>query len=186
MRKGVWEPIAAVAALLVLVAVGTWWYLTVLEPPRAPVPGHKGAAFMPLSATMPPIGAFDAFYVNDDNPFVSWREREKERVRLKQPAGVVIRKPPQKETIIKTVEPPKLSLPPAKSGGGDAPKVVGFSRKTDGTLAVIVNLPGENRPRTMKIGEQAGRWTLKAVEDGNVAVFQDETGREYRLIIGAR
>jgi len=185
MRKGVWEPIVAVVALLALVGVGTWWYLTVLEPPRAPVPGYKGAPFMPLSASMPPIGDFKTFYVNNDNPFVSWREREIEKKRLQQPTGVVIR-PPRTETIIRTVEAPKLVMPPAKSGGGDAPKVVGFNRKADGAVVVLVNLPGESRAHLMKPGEQAGRWTLTAVEDGNVAIFTDETGRVYRLVIGSR
>jgi hypothetical protein len=184
MRRGVWEPVAAVAACLALAGVAAWWWLTMLEPPRAPVPGHQGAAFQPLSAAMPPIGAFDGFYVNDDNPFVSWREREVEKKRMQQPPTVVVKaKPPAK---IEAITPPELKLPRKSGGGGDAPKVVGFTRRPDGTVDVLFNLPGETRPRLMKPGEQVGRWTFSAIEDGNVALFADEAGRKYRLVIGAR
>lgn len=184
MRGGVWEPVAALLAGTVLAGVGAWWWLTVLEPPRAPVPGHRGAAFQPLSATMPPIGQFTAFYINDDNPFVPWREREAEKKRMQQPAAVVVKaRPPAK---IEPITPPVLKLPPKSGGGGDAPKVVGFTRRPDGSVDVLVNLPGENRPRLMKPGEKAGRWTFTAIEDGNIVLFTDETGRQYRLVIGGR
>ncbi len=184
MRRGVWEPVAALIAFLALVGVAAWWWLTVLETPRAIIPGHQGVAFQPLSAAMPPIGAFDGFYINDDNPFVPWREREAEKKRLQQPATVVVKaRPPAK---IETITPPELKLPPSKSGGGDAPKVVGFTRRPDGTVDVLFNLPGETRPRLMKPGERVGRWTFTAIADGNVALFSDETGRAYRLVIGAK
>jgi len=178
------EPLLAVAAGLVLAGVAAWWWLNVLEPPRAPVPGYRGAAFEPLSAAMPPIGPFEAFYVNDDNPFVSWREREAEKKRLQQPVAVVIK--PRPPARIEPIKPPELKLPPPKSGGGDAPKVVGFTKRSDGSVDVLFTLPGETRPHLMKPGEKAGRWTFTAIEDGNVAVFADETGRQYRLVIGGR
>lgn len=184
MKGPGWEPFAALGAGCLLTGVAVWWGLTVLEPPRAPVPGHRGADFQPLSATMPPIGQFTAFYVNDDNPFVPWREREAEKKRLQQPPTVVIKpRPPAK---IEPITPPALKLPPKSGGGGDAPKVVGFTRRPDGSVEVLANLPGENRPRLMKPGEKAGRWTFAAVEDGNVVLFADETGRQYRLVIGGR
>jgi hypothetical protein len=184
MRGGIWEPAVALLAGTVLAGVGAWWWLTVLDPPRAPVPGHRGAAFQPLSAEMPLIRKFEEFYVNDDNPFVPWREREAEKKRMQQPAAVVVKaRPPAK---IEPITPPVLKLPPKSGGGGDAPKVVGFTRRPDGSVDVLVNLPGENRPKLMKPGEKAGRWTFAAIEDGNVVLFADETGRQYRLVIGGK
>lgn len=183
MRHGFWEPIAAVTGVLVLGGVGVWWWLTVLEPPRAPVPGHRGAPFEPISAAMPQIRDFKDFNINNDNPFVSWRERLAEKERIEQPTKVAV-KPVRPPPIIKVTQPPILNLPKIQQGGGDAPKVGGFSRKSDGVIAVLVSLPGEARSRLMNPGEQAGRWTFITVEDGNVALFKDETGREYRLVIG--
>ncbi len=184
MRGGLWAPVSAVLAILVLVAVCAWWWLTVLEPPRAPVPGYRGAPFEPLSAAMPPIGDFDVFYINDDNPFVPWREREAEKKRLQQPQTVVVKaRPPAKIEPIKT---PELKLPQPRTGGGDAPRVVGFTRRPDGTVDVLFTLPGETHPRLVQPGERVGRWTFNTIEDGNVALFTDETGRKYRLVIGGR
>jgi hypothetical protein len=184
MRGGILEPAAALVAGAVLLGVCAWWWLTVLEPPRAPMPGHRGAEFQPLSATMPPIGQFTTFYVNDDNPFVPWREREAEKKRMAQPAAVVVQpRPPAK---LETITPPVLKLPPKAKGGGDAPKVVGFTSLPDGSVEALVNLPGESRPKRMKPGEQVGRWTFLAIEGGNVALFADESGRQYRQVIGGR
>ena len=58
MRGGVWEPVAALAAGTFLVGVGAWWWLTVLEPPRAPVPGHAASpagrqSSVPVLASLP-------------------------------------------------------------------------------------------------------------------------------------
>lgn len=183
MRRGVWEPVAALTGALVLGGVGAWWWLTVLEPPRAPVPGHRGAPFEPISAVMPQIREFKEFNVNNDNPFVSWRERLAEKERIEQPTRVVV-KPPRPPPKIEVTQPPVLNLPKVKQGGGDAPKVGGFSRKPDGVFMVQVSLPGEGRSRLMSPGEKAGRWTFITVEDGNIALFKDETGREFRLVIG--
>lgn len=183
MRRGAWEPVSAVVAIALLGGVGAWWWLTVLEPPRAPVPGYRGAPFILLSAEMPKIRDFPEFNVNNDNPFVPWREREVEKRRLQQPTATVIVKP-RPPPVIEVTTAPILKLPKIQPGGGDAPRVAGFSRKSDGVSAALVDLPGEAGPRLMQPGEQAGRWTFIGVEDGNVALFRDETGREYRLVIG--
>lgn len=178
-----WEPAAAVLAFILLAAAGTWWWLTVLEPPRAPIPGYRGAPFEPISAVMPQIRDYKEFNVNNDNPFVPWREREVERRRLQQPSAPTV-KPPRPPPKIEVTKPPELVLPKARQGGGDAPKVGGFTRRPDGVYTVQVTFPGETRALLMSPGEKSGRWTFVTVEDGNVALFKDETGREFRLVIG--
>lgn len=183
-RGGFWEPIAALLGALVLAVVTAWWWLAVLEPPRAPVPGHRGAAFEPISAAMPQIREYREFNVNNDNPFVPWREREVERKRLQQPSGPTVVQPPRPPPKIEVTKPPELVLPRARQGGGDAPRVGGFTRRPDGGYTVQVTLPGETRALLMSPGEKAGRWTFVTVEDGNVALFKDEGGREFRLVIG--
>jgi hypothetical protein len=182
MTRLAWEPFAAVAGGLALTAVSAWWLLGELAPPRAPIPGHQGEAFVALSAQMPQIRGFEDFNVNPDNPFVPWRQREVEKRALTRPTTVVVKpRPPAK---IEVTQPPKLELPKARSGGGDAPRVIGFQRADDRPVAVLVNLPGETRPRSMLPGEKAGRWTFAGIEDGGIALFRDETGREYRLVVG--
>jgi hypothetical protein len=185
-RRGAWEPVAAIVGLLVLAAVGVWWWFEVLEPPRAPVPGYKGQPFAALSAAMPEIAQFEGFYINDDNPFVPWREREAEARKLKEPKNVVVVQKPRPPAKIEITEPPKLILPAKAAGGGDAPKVLGFHRTHEGTVKVIAQLPGETKPHTMAPGEKAGRWQFVEIEAGNIAVFKDETERVYRLVIGTR
>lgn len=180
-----WEPLSAALGLLLLGGTVAWYILDVQTPPRAPVPGHRGAPFAALSAEMPQIAEFKQFYVNDDNPFVPWREREIETRRMQQPQTVVIKARPQ--VIIKPVPQPKLDYPKAAPGGGDLPKVVGFMHGSEGgEPAVLANLPGDPRTRRLKAGETVGRWTFVAIDAGNVAVFRDAAGREYRLVIGGR
>jgi hypothetical protein len=184
MKRIAWEPVAAGFCALGLGAALTWYWLIEFESPRAPVPGHSGSEFQALSAAMPPIGPFTDFYVNDDNPFVPYKERQAEKIRLRAPPATVIKARP--EVTVKPITPPVLKLPPKAKGGGDAPKVVGFTSLPDGSVEALVNLPGESRPKRMKPGEQVGRWTFLAIEGGNVALFADESGRQYRQVIGGR
>ena len=181
-RRGAWEPLVAVVALLILGGVVTWYMLEELLPPTAPVPGTSGPPFHALAANMPEIPRFEDFYSNNDNPFVPWRAREAEVKRLEQPKTVVIK--PRPPAVFKPIEPPKLVLPPKKAGGGDAPKVFGFQVRKDLPSAAIVQLPGEARPRTMLPGDKVGRWTFVRIEAGNIAHFTDETGRAYAVVIG--
>lgn len=184
MKQLPWGPLLALGSALILVAVCAWWWLTELETPRAPTPGYQGAPFKMLSAAMPPIGPFESFYVNNDNPFVPWRDRVRETERMQQPTTIATK--PQPKSIVKQVPAPVLKLPPKPKGGGDAPQVIGFTRQTDGAIDALFQFAGDAKPRQVKAGERIGRWTFVGVENGSVAVFTDETGRQYRMVIGSR
>jgi hypothetical protein len=128
------------------------------------------------------IAGWEAFYVNDDNPFVPWREREVEAKRLKDPPKVVIK--PLPPAVIKPIDPPKLSLPARPAGGGDAPRVLGFQTRGGAAVSAVVQMPGETRAQMMKPGESIGRWTFVGIEAGNIANFTDGDGRKYAIVIG--
>ena len=139
-----WEKLTALVVAAVLAGIIAWFVLTELKPLHAPDLPYAGAPYQALSAAVPPIAAFESFYINDDNPFVPWREREAEKKRLQLPAAVVVKpRPPAK---LEPITPPALKLPPKAKGGGDAPKVVGFTSLPDGSVDALVNLPGESRP----------------------------------------
>lgn len=180
-RTGSWEPLLAGGCLLVAAAAVAWYLTAELLPPKPVVPKWSGAPFQALSARLPEIAAWDAFYVNDDNPFVPWREREVEAQRLKEPKPVAIK--PRPPAVIKPVEPPKRTLPARAAGGGDAPRVLGFQGRGD-AAAAIVRLAGETSSRVMRPGETAGRWTFVGIEAGNIAHFKDADGRGYAIVIG--
>jgi hypothetical protein len=75
-------------------------------------------------------------------------------------------------------------LPEAQSGGGDAPRAIGFVRAGAQDAGLLVRLPNEQRDRSLRTGERVGRWTLLAIESGSTAVFADPDGRRYRQLIG--
>lgn len=181
-RAGSWEPLLATVCLAVLAAAAYWYITAELLPPKAVVPKWAGAPFQPLSARLPEIAGWDDFYVNNDNPFVPWREREAEAQRLKDPKPVVIKARPP--AVIKPVDPPKISYPTRPAGGGDAPRVLGFQDRHGEVAAAIVQMPGETRARMMKPGETVGRWTFVGIEAGNIANFTDGDGRPYAVVIG--
>lgn len=177
-----WQPLAALVAIILLAGVAAWYATASADPPRAVVPGWSGPDFEALSATVPEIAGWDAFYVNDDNPFVPWREREVEAKRLKDPPKVVIK--PLPPAVIKPIDPPKMSLPARPPGGGDAPRVLGFQTKGGAAVSAVVQMPGEVRAQMMKPGETVGRWTFVGIEAGNIANFTDSDGRKYAIVIG--
>ena len=177
-----WELPAATAAVLLLAASLMWLIASEREPVLTPGSGRAGGVLASATVRMPGIGGIELFDVNDANPFVPWHERGRGQVK---PPGPVLPPPGQKPEIPVPPVPPR-QLPPPTTGGGDAPRPLGFVRSSGKTAGLQVTLPGENRPRLMKPGEKAGRWTFTAIEDGNVALFADETGRAYRLVIGGR
>lgn len=185
MSRGLaWQPAIALAAMLLLGGAIAWTVLAELPEVPSPIPGHTGKPFEPLSAAMPEIARFEAFSVNNDNPFVPWRERALEAKRLSEPKTVVLK--PRPPPVIKPVEKPKLVLPTKTAPKASSPVVQGITRRSDGTTAVVVAIPGEGRSRVMKPGETASGWTLVSVESSSIAVFTDASGRTYRLVVGER
>ncbi|MCS6970189.1 MAG: hypothetical protein RMM29_02590 [Planctomycetota bacterium] len=175
-------PLGAALALAAAGAALAWLALGVPPLPPPPVPGHPGGELEAIVAEVQPLGAFESFYVNDDNPFVPWRERAVERQRL-QPAPIAT-PPPRPPPRIVPIQPPKLELPRLPPpGAGDAPRVLGYTRLPDGSLRLLAQLPDEP-PRLLAVGEQLGRWRFLELDAGNVAVFSDELGRQHRFPIG--
>lgn len=175
-----WEPASAALAALVLAASLAW--LAGTERGIAAPSGSGRAVVVAADAVrMPTIGRIELFDVNDANPFVPWRERDPSRTQ----SGGGGSAPPGPPPHVPLPPAPPRDLPPARIGGGDAPRPLGFVRAGGEAAALQVRLPDEARARLMRPGETAGRWTFLAIEAGNIAVFADPDGRHYRLVIAA-
>ncbi len=178
-----WEPTTAVLGVVVLVA-SLAWLETASDGVVQVSTGRAASADPALAALrMPDIGDLDRFDVNDDNPFVPYHERVGRRTPAAGTGGML---PPHPEPEVPTQPIPPRDLPSARTGGGDAPRVLGFIRAGERVDGLQVRLPGESDARTLHPGERVGRWTLRAIDSGNIAVFADETGRRYDQVIGGR
>lgn len=178
-------PVGVALGALALAVAALWWATGEAEPiPPPRPPGHRGSDFEAVVAAVQPIGPFEQFYINDDNPFVPWKERAVERQRLQPPPPAAV-PPPRPPPRIVPIQPPKLELPrlPAPVSG-DAPRVLGFTRYPDGTEALLVQPPEGGAPQLLVPGERSGRWTFIAIDGGAIAVFADEFGRQHRFPIG--
>jgi hypothetical protein len=176
------EALCAVASALVLGVCLAWLLLARPEPIVAPGAGRAGGALAIARLHMPALGGFAQYDVNADNPFVPYHERIRPAGVPAAPAGW---SPPHPPPGVPTPVAPPLHLPPAQPGGGDAPRVVGYVRGGNLAAGLHVVLPGRQEARRMLVGERTGRWTLQAIETGSIAVFADETGRNYRQLIAA-
>lgn len=171
----------AVLAALVLAACIAWSMLASPPPIVVPDAGRPGGQLALAALQSPAIGGFEQYDVNADNPFVPWQERVHPSG---GPPAVPGWLPPHPPPEVPKPAAPPLQLPSAQPGGGDAPRVIGFVRGGDLAAGLQVALPGRPAGR-MLIGERAGRWTLQSIEASSIAVFADETGRRYRLLIAA-
>lgn len=181
-RSAAWEPLAAVLAALALGASALWLRL---ETPaiRPPADGRSGDPSPALAAlAAPDLGPFERYDVNGDNPFVPWDDRVREGA--KPPPPPPGPPPPRPPSDVPLPPRPPLHLPGTGTGGGDAPRALGFVRAGADASGLLVRLPGESASRLLQPGGRAGRWTLVAIEDGNIAVFADAEGRRYRQLIG--
>ncbi len=175
------ELLIAVLAALVLAACIAWSMLASPAPIVAPGAGRAAGQLAIAALQSPAIGGFEQYDVNADNPFVPWQERV---APSGNPAGGTVWLPPHPPAGMPKPAAPPLQLPPVQPGGGDAPRVIGFVRGGDLAAGLQVVLPGRPAGR-MLVGERAGRWTLQGIEASSIAVFADETGRRYRLLIAA-
>ena len=180
-----WQPMAAVVGAGVLAAAIAWALWEQGSTKAPPVPGYKGEAFVELAAVMPPISEFEVFNVNELNPFVSWREREAEARRLKEPKFVPVVRI-SKPAEIKQVDPPKYAPPRRAEGGGDAPRITGIQHgQQAASTRVVVEFPKGGGQKVMAIGETVEGWTLTGIELGNICTFNDKAGRAYSFVIGS-
>ncbi len=175
------EPLIAALAALILVACIVWLMLASPAPIVVPGAGRSGGPLAIAALQSPALGGFEQYDVNADNPFVPWQDRMPSSGK---PAGGSIWLPPHPEPGVPKPVPQPLQLPPAVPGGGDAPRVIGFVRGGDLAAGLQVVLPGRPAGR-MLVGERVGRWTLQSIEASSIAVFADESGRRYRLLIAA-
>ena len=184
---------AGVAAVLLLLALIGW----VLSDPQVANPGiprFTGGALSRLEATQPKIAAFEYFYQNDDNPFVPFSQREKERT-ARVPRGVArVPVAPVPTTVatlpprppVKVIAPPPraaLALPKLTAAGPTAPICVGLVN-VDGKEVLMARMPGTEGAAPMAVGDEASGWKLIAIDNGNQARFTDATGAEHVYPIG--
>ena len=195
MRAPDFQPLAAGAAALLLVASMAWWLLSAPELVDPGQPTWKGADIVHMKAAVPEISPFEHFYVNHDNPFVPHNLRVAERdiynpnrPRVAQtppppPQQVVKVLPPR--TPVQVVEPekPKLVLPKLTRPPTNAPIVYGLL-VNDGQELVIVRMPDAKESMNLKPGDKIGGWTLISIDSGNLATFLDPQGIEHRFAIG--
>lgn len=174
-----WEHLAAstAAAAMIAACAAPWW----IPPADAPAAGPSAVVRLPAAAGLAMPGPVDWGEIVQiaDNPFVPWRDRERQAA-----AEARGRMPPPHPGPDPGPHPaaPPLTLPRAGSGGGDAPVARGFN-SADG--AVLADIPGTGR-RRLRPGQAAGGWTFLGIEAGNLALFADRDGRRHAIVIGSR
>jgi hypothetical protein len=188
------QRIAAIVAAVLLLLSLVWWALSDPEVASPGTPRFTGGPLSRLEATQPRIAPFEHFYVNDDNPFVPFKQREDERI-ARRPRGVArttVTPPPPPATIppprppIQVLAPPPraaLVLPKLTVAGPTAPICVGLVN-VDGKEALMARMPGAEAATPMAVGEEVGGWKLIAIENGNQARFTDAAGTEHVYPIG--
>jgi len=174
-------PLAALAAIAILIAAVAWWALDGLEPVRLPPPKYRGESVAMVEVHAPTLGDLNSeFNINAENPFIPVVLRDRERTEVNKP------KVQQGKIAIKRSEPPKppepLVLPKVSARAAQAPEAIGLLREA-GSERVNVIVPGSSSAAWMSVGDSNGDWTLKTIQDGNVAVFVDGTGRSHPVVI---
>ena len=150
-------------------------------PPSLPN-GEKPVAT--IEVAVEPIYEFDAYYINEVNPFVPYSKRQIERKRMwerrKRPNKAPEKVPEDKRPTPvpqKPIKLPELVLPTYNAGKENSPQVIGSVEMGDRYL-VFVKL-GE-REQQMHAGDKIGDWTLVKMENGLVT-FNDPDGEVLRV-----
>ena len=161
--------ITAFGSFVVLAAAGAWLVLS--EFPIAD-PGHpttSAGALQILEATVPSIGDFSDFNVNNQNPFIPSHARQVEIAAGSRPKSAPGTKLPSP-----TASTPALpALPTIASPTEAGPAVTGILLSHQGPQALIT-FPGDKHATVMKPGEAANGWTLVDIVGGNVVRLKDE------------
>ncbi len=169
--------IVAGSALLITAGAWSWAFLADIAVEDPGKPRIKAEPVARLEASLPIIGPFSAFNINQENPFVPWqlRERERERINAKPTTGT---KPPPPTPVVE-----KPVLPPLPPTGSTVPTVRGI-QLFQGKATVLTIPPGEDAPRWLALGDVVGDWRLKAVDGGRTTVWTETaSGQELRLIV---
>ena len=175
------QPAALIGGLLLVGGIAA---LTLYEPSSAmPGPLRLGGKPVELvAANRPDIGAFEAYNVNQENPFVPYQERIVIKNKLNEkPIRVAppIQPPPptQKGPIVLTPPVPPLELPALDASTGTRPLAFGVL-SINGLTEIQVLMPGQTAPQILRPGDTAVGWTLRSVDHGSVVHFVSPDGRE--------
>jgi hypothetical protein len=173
--------LAAGAAGLLLVAAAINAALS--QPVAATTPRivYQGDPLVRLKATMPTIGAFGDFNVNDDNPFIPWHERDLQRALIgNQRNG---KAPPERAVVRTPTKPPPLVYPRLVPGGTAPPAAIGLIGFGEHAVLLIRN--GDDATSVpVPLGGSANGWILADIEDNNRAVWRNADGLTVALPIG--
>lgn len=203
------QPLTTVFAMAVLAAssTGLWW---TVQPdralPRLQEPRDDTTAGLPV-VSVPEISRFDAYYVNDHNPFLPFQVAERERRAIVQqraqpqprPTPVTVTRadpPPVQEpepTLQPPVRPPRTVQvyeppppPPLPRLAPDANvtplQIIGLIQMEDAVLLQVI-APRSGRVR-MSAGDEVDGYTFVGM-NGPLAVFLGPGGVTEELAVGA-
>jgi hypothetical protein len=185
------QSMTAAIAAIVLIAAAAWWLFSDESVWPGEVPTCSGKPVQRLIAVLPPIGDFDhEFNVNDDNPFLPLKVRQRDAALRK-----IKRLQPQSQTPSKPVEVtevviPKLVLPTAAPRRKNAPECFGVIGSDRGTM-VLARMPGSQEARQLEIGDsivetedKQRAWTFIGLDSPNMARFKDPAGEEQIFRVG--
>jgi hypothetical protein len=181
------QPAALVGGLLLVGGIAA---LTLYEPSSA-IPGPlrlDGKPVALVAASRPDIGPFEAYNVNQENPFVPYQERVQIKNKLNEKPVKVAPPPPppppdKKGPIVLTPPIPPLELPAIEASTGTRPLAFGVL-SINGMTEIQVLMPGQTEPQILRPGDTAVGWTLRSVEHGSVVHFIAPDGREDIQVVG--
>ncbi|MBA2482184.1 MAG: hypothetical protein H0V44_16100 [Planctomycetes bacterium] len=184
--------LAAFVGAIALVAAATWWLLSDEAVWPGEVPTTSGKPVQRLLAVLPVIGDFDReFNVNDDNPFLPMKVRQREsalrKIKRLQPNS----KEPTRPVVVTEVAIPTLQLPAAAARRKNAPECFGVIGSNRGMM-VLARMPGSKDTRQLEVGqsiaetENANRiWIFIGMDSPNMARFRDPSGEEQIFRVGS-
>jgi hypothetical protein len=186
------QRLAALIAAVVLLAALAWWQTS---DPQVATPGkpvYNGPISRGMKADVQPLPGFGAFYVNLENPFVPFNQREHDKHIEDPPPRPPTRPPaPTRPTVIPPRPPvlvteylPKpVDLPRLAPAAATAPQCIGLIGGEESQL-LVVRMPGAEGSVTLKVGQTVDGWTLVLIDNSNQAHFTDPSGATEIFPIG--
>jgi hypothetical protein len=166
----------AFATTACLIGVAVWAWLSefpVADPGR---PSTKAEPLVLLEASVPAIGDFSEFQVNDENPFIPSNLRQIETTARQRPKATAGNRTP-------VVDIPSQVLPRLTASGSGAPAATGVIIAKGESLAMLT-FPGNDHAEVMKIGESRHGWKVQAIEAGNrIMLTEEATGASLPLAV---